>query len=79
MTLAHDVITEFDNSLGFIEMFCCYKFLPSSRTGKPRLHWVKENCKWVYKFVLEKEWPVDTSLESNCIAEIVKATMEDVF
>ena len=19
------------------------------RTGKPRLHWVKENCKWVYK------------------------------
>ena len=24
------------------------------RFGKPRLHWVKENCKWVYKFVLEK-------------------------
>ena len=51
----------------------------TKRTGKPRLHWVKENCKWVYKFVLEKEWPDDTSLEKDCITEIVKAAMEDRF
>ena len=50
-----------------------------NRTGKPRLHWVKENCKWVYKFVLEKEWPVEVSLESSAIEEVVKAAMEDVF
>ena len=37
------------------------------RRGKLRLHWVKENCKWVYKFVLEKEWPVEQSLEADCI------------
>ena len=49
------------------------------RTGKPRLHWVKENCKWVYKFVLEKIWPEDTSLEAGCIQEIVQAAMEDRF
>ena len=51
----------------------------TKRTGKPRLHWVKENCKWVYEHVLEKEWPVDTSLETECITEIVKAAMEDRF
>ena len=49
------------------------------RTEKPRVHWVKENCKWVYKFVLEKEWPREVSLESSAIEEIVKAAMEDVF
>ena len=27
----------------------------TKRTGKPRLHWVKENCTWVYKFVFEKK------------------------
>ena len=51
----------------------------TKRTGKPRLHWVKENCKWVYKYVLEKDWPADTTLEQDCIAEIVKAAMEDRF
>ena len=49
------------------------------RTGKPRLHWVKENCKWVYKHVLEKHWPEDTTLETGCINEIVQAEMEDRF
>ena len=49
------------------------------RTGKPRLHWVKENCKWVCKYVLGKEWPEDTSLETGCIQEIVHAAMEDRF
>ena len=49
------------------------------RTGKPRLHWVKENCKWVYKNVLEKDWPVEKNLEPDAIEEIVKAAMEDVF
>ena len=49
------------------------------RTGKPRLHWVRENCKWVYKYVLEKEWPVEKSLEPIAIEEIVKAAMEDAF
>ena len=51
----------------------------TKRTGKPRLHWVKDNCKWVYKHVLEKDWPEDTSLETECITEIVKAAMEDRF
>ena len=49
------------------------------RTGKPRLHWVRETCKWVCKFVLEKEWPDETSLEATAIEEIVKAAMEDAF
>ena len=51
------------------------------RTGKPRLHWVKENCKWVYKHVLEKDWPSEPTREDEalCIQEIVKAAMEDRF
>ena len=49
------------------------------RIGKPRLHWVKENCKWVYKNVLEKDWPTEKNLEPVAIEEIVKAAMEDVF
>ena len=51
----------------------------TKRTDKPRLHWVKENCKWVYKSVLEKDWPEDASLEHDCITEIVNAAMEDRF
>ena len=35
------------------------------RSGKPRLHWVKENCKWVYKNVLEKDR--DAEGEEDCI------------
>ena len=49
------------------------------RTGKPRLHWVRENCKWIYKYVLEKEWPDDKAFEPAVIEEIVKAAMEDTF
>ena len=49
------------------------------RTGKPRLHWAKENCKFVYKHVLEKEWPIEPELEALCIQEIVNVAMEDRF
>ena len=49
------------------------------RTGKPRLHWVRENCKWAYKHVLEKEWPTEPELEALCIQEIVNAAMDDRF
>ena len=51
----------------------------TKRTGKPRLHWVKENCKWIYMFVLEKDWPEDSTVEQDCITEIVNAAMEDRF
>ena len=51
------------------------------RSGKPRLHWVKENCKWVYKHVLKKEWPIEPTKEQEqvCITEIVNAATADKF
>ena len=51
------------------------------RSGKPRMHWVKENCKWVYKHVLEKEWPSEPTKEQEqaCFIEIVNAAMADKF
>ena len=51
------------------------------RSGKPRMHWVKENCKWVYTHVLEKTWPAEPTREQelDCIREIVNAAMADKF
>lgn len=42
---------------------------------------VKENCKWVYKHVLEKDWPVEPTKEeeAKCIQEIVNAAKENRF
>ena len=47
------------------------------RMGKPRLHWVRENCKWVYKDVLGKDWSVEH--EEQCIIDIVEAAMDRQF
>ena len=51
------------------------------RSGKPRMHSVKENCKWVYTHVLEKIWPEKPTREQEliCITEIVNAAMADKF
>ena len=47
------------------------------RTGKPRLHWVKENCKWVYKNVLEEDW--DEENDEDCIQEITEGALDRQF
>ena len=44
------------------------------RSGKPRLPWVKGNCKWVYKEVLEKDW--EETQEEQRIQEIVEAASD---
>ena len=47
------------------------------RSGKPRLHWVEANCKWVYKEVSEKDW--DAEQEEQLIQEIVEAAIDRQF
>ena len=43
------------------------------------MHWVRENCKWVYKNVLEKDWPKEatTQQEKVFISEIIHAAWDD--
>ena len=47
------------------------------RSDKPRLHWVKENRKWVYKNVFEKDW--DFEHEDVCIQTIIDGVLDRQF
>ena len=47
------------------------------RRGKPRLHWVKENGKWVCKDGFEKQWDHDN--EDECIRTIIDGSMARQF
>ena len=39
------------------------------RVGRPRLGWVKENCKWTSEHTLHTPWNSDD--EENCVTELI--------
>ena len=43
------------------------------RIGKPRMHWVKENCRWIYKSVFDREW--DPTNDDECIQTIIEGAL----
>ena len=47
------------------------------RSEKARLHWVKENCNWVYEEVLENNW--EEAQEEQRIQEIIEAAIDRQF
>ena len=47
------------------------------RVGRPRLGWVKENCKWTYAHTLEQIW--DSEDEDACINKLIDQAMQRKF
>ena len=47
------------------------------RVGRPRLGWVRENCKWTYENTLSTEWNVED--EDECIKYIIEQARERKF
>ena len=47
------------------------------RVGRPRLGWVKENCKWTYEHTLAKAW--DSDEDDSCINHLIEQAKERKF
>ena len=47
------------------------------RVGRPRLGWVKENCKWTFEHSLHKAR--DSAEEDNCVDELIEQAMDRKF
>ena len=45
--------------------------------GRPRLGWVKENCKWTFEHTLQKAW--DSADEDNCVNQLIVQAMDRKF
>ena len=47
------------------------------RVGRPRLGFVKENCKWTYENTLAKAW--NSEDEDSCISHLIEQAKERKF
>ena len=47
------------------------------RVGRPRLGWVKENCKWTAEHTFHKPW--DGEDEDNCVNELIAQALDRKF